>query len=329
MRLRSVVAGVAAATAAEVSADRLGPRLLPALPPGETEAAFKLGRLRELRRRGLAPRVLIVGASPTGTSLDPAFISGSGVTDRVFNACLTGSTVPILHRWREMWKHEVAPEVILVGAQPLMFVASGRYSKKVTEAVAALEESYVPPPGAHPFATWRWRRELAGALIGRGESDQHAGGVPGGQGRSPVGPHRPDGFLEAFLDVPLVEGLATLPENWFEYMGIDPYAPTDLEPYLALLAELRAAGTHPIAVIPPLRLLASPSTAVEGELENVVSDQLQEVAKERCFDVIDLRPLANADEDFSDVFHVNRATSRRLSEACGDALASLVPRVRV
>jgi hypothetical protein len=44
---------------------------------------------------------------------------------------------------------------------------------------------------------------------------------------------------------------------------------------------------------------------------------------------VDFRPLANDDDDFSDVFHVNRETSRRLSEACGDALARLAPKVRV
>ena len=322
------MAAVGAAMAAEVAARRLGPRFLPALPPGETEAAFKLGRLRELARSGQAPRVLIIGASPTGTSLDPAVIASRGVTDRVYSACLTGATVPVLRRWRELWKQEVAPEVILVGAQPLMFVASGRFSEKVTAGVTALEGSYVAPPGAHPLATWRWRRELAGALRGRGGSERYAGSVPGGQVRSLVRRPRPDGFLEAFLDVPLVEGLKTFPDNWFEYMGIDPYAPTDLEPYLAFLAELRAAGTHPIVLIPPLRLSASPSTAVEGELENTVSDQLHKTAKERGFDVIDLRPLVNDDDDFSDMFHVRRAASKRVSEACGDALVRLAPEVR-
>lgn len=63
MQLRNVGAAVAVAMAAELAADRLGPRLLPALPPGETEAAFKLGRLRELRRSGHSPRVLIVGVT--------------------------------------------------------------------------------------------------------------------------------------------------------------------------------------------------------------------------------------------------------------------------
>ena len=51
-------------------------------------------------------------------------------------------------------------------------------------------------------------------------------------------------------------------------------------------------------------------------------------AKERGFDVIDLRPLVNDDDDFSDMFHVRRAASKRVSEACGDALVRLAPEVR-
>ena len=328
--VRSITgAGVAVAGAAERAARRLGPCLLPALPPGETEAAFKLGRLRELRRSGHSPRVLIVGASPSGTCLDPAAISSRGVTGRVFNACLIGATVPVLRRWREMWKREVAPEVVLVGAQPMMFLPPGRFGNSVVRDVAALEAAYEPPSSAYSLALWRWRRELIGALNRRGEPEPHSHKTTNGQHLALMQRHRPDGFLEAFLDVPLADGLRMLPNDWYEYIGSDPHTPPDVDPYLRFLDELRCDGIHPIAVIPPLRLSASPSTSLGGPEAYPGADELIEAATDQSFEVVDFRPLANDDDDFSDVFHVNRETSRRLSEACGDALARLAPKVRV
>lgn len=320
---------MAAAVAADAVAERLGPRLLPALPIGESEAGFKLGRLRELRRSGLAPRVLILGASPSDSCLDPAVISSRGVTIRAFNACLTGSTVPVLRRWRELWKREVAPEVVLVGAQPMMFLAAGRYSNAVSRDVAALEASYEPPPPEHPVKLWRWRRELVGALTGGHQQEVEPNSVLTEEQLFPMRRHRPDGFLEAFLDGTLVEGLQTLPEDWYAYLGIDPYAPPDVAPYLAFLDELRAEGIHPIAVIPPLHLSASPATSLGSPQAYPGADELLQTAAERSLDVVDLRPLTTGDGDFADVFHVSRTASGRVSEACGDALRRLAPKVRV
>lgn len=95
VKLGAVSVAATLVAGAELAADRLGPRLLPSMPTGVTEAGFKLGRLGELRRGGSSPRVLTIGASPTGTCLDPAAISAQGVTGRVFNACLPGSTVSV------------------------------------------------------------------------------------------------------------------------------------------------------------------------------------------------------------------------------------------
>lgn len=302
--------------------------MLPSLPIGVTEAGFKLGRLRELRRSGASPRVLIVGASPTGTCLDPAAMSAQGLTNRVFNACLTGSTVPVLRRWREMWQHEVEPEVALVGAQPLMFIPSGRYSNAVKRDLSALEANYLRPPPRHPSAMWRWRRELLGAFARPGEGRESVNRAADGRELSLLQRYRGNGFLEAFLDVPLADGLKTLPDDWYESVGFSPHVWPNLEPYLSFVDELRADGIHPIAVIPPLRLSASASTAAGVEVGRRSGAQLLAVAGERALDVIDLRPLADNDEDFADVFHLNRSASLRVSGACGEALARLVPTLR-
>lgn len=318
----------AVVAAVEMAAERLGPRLLPPLPVGATEAEFKLSRLRELRRSGESPRVLIIGASPIGSCLDPAVISTRGTTGRVFNACLTGSTVPAMRRWRRSWKQEVRPEVVLVGAQPLMFIPSGRYSDAVMRDLTSLEDRYAAPPGDHPVALWRWRRGLAAALAPRNEPRPGHARAPDSRPPYAAGRHNPDGLLEAFLDVSLEAGLKAFPDDWYAYVGFDPYVAPDVAPYLGFLDELRSDGMYPIAVIPPLRLSASPSTSLPTPQDYLGGDQLLETAAEHSLDVVDLRPLATDDGDFADVFHLGRAASRRVSEACGDALVRLAPSIR-
>jgi hypothetical protein len=281
------------------------------------EAHWKLRRIDELRAQRRLPDTLLIGASVLDADIDPTVMERCAPElGSVFNACLTGSETDALTRWWQVIRDQVRPARVAIEVHPLMVHGeTSMMTEPVNRALGTL-----PPPSSSP------PRSLPSALSLR-PGDLRPDRLRGAFKARSVGTslrtdrNLANGHLHRFRDTPFEEGIKSLPPDWYEVIGIDPWPNPDYERYFAFAGQVKDDVSDVTLVVSPLALNSTTSTGNGHDSYLSYGDHIMDVGASRGFQTIDLRSHFTSAEDFADPFHLRRSAVVRASRLLANGMS--------